>query len=206
MPTAWPARGPRSSGGAGSFPKVRGRSVAGQGPGTPACCQADVRTFRKTHAMTSRPPSASRSAPATLRPSRSPEAGGAAARGTAVAVGAGAGWAGVAVLLSAGEETVGETPAGGWAPESAVGAGAWAPVGAGTAEGLRSWGPSGRGFGGDRIAGRACCRDRRCLGFWTVRGRRADQRGDDPSDGVAGGASGRQCEDQGTRMPASARP
>ena len=63
--------------------------------------------------------------------------------------------------------------------------------------GARGWGRSGRGLGGDRHAGGACCRDRRCRGIWTVRGRRADQRRDDSSDGVAGGAGGRQCEDQG---------
>ena len=91
---------------------------------------------RKTHAMTSRPPSASRSAPAKLRPSRSADAGDAAVREPAVGAGAGADGtvavaAGVAVLPSAGEVMAGEIPAGSGAPG---GAAIWVPAGAGTAE------------------------------------------------------------------------
>ncbi len=99
--------------------------------------------------MTSRPPSAS-SAPAALRPSRSPAAG-SAVGAPAVAAGAGADGtvaAGVAVLPPAGEVMVDEVPAGAWVPGPAVGAAARVPAGTGTAEG-RGLGAVTRGTDGE---------------------------------------------------------
>ena len=197
MPTAWPARGPRSFGGAGSFPKVRGRS-AGRTRAREARLlsggRPDVQENPRDDQQAAECQQECACDAAAIQ-----VPGGRRRRGQGNRrCRRGGRWLG-----RGGRAAIGGRRDGGRIPGRRLGArvgGGRRRLGArrsGNCRGARSGGPSGRGFGGDRIAGRGCCRDRRCLGFWTVRGRRADQRRDDPSGGVAGGARGRQCEDQG---------